>query len=439
MMNGRWSACGLVVLLGILWAGGSQAAEQDSLALCQAQPFDAKMQCYQRHLETVLQAEGTEQTLTVLEQITVQDPEALREAHPLVHHVGQRSFARYGTAPLALAHCRDVFWSGCYHGVLQAFLSSLETVEPQHILPLCPISETVSAYSFQRYNCLHGLGHGLTIQFRYDLLKSLAFCDALPGSWDRESCYGGVFMENIVTFQQAQRAQPAQSGSGHHHHEATSFLNPQDLLYPCSVLNEKYLRACYLMQTSAVLTFLNYDFAQAFPQCARVAGEHQTTCYRSLGRDISGYTLRDAVRVNELCRLGQADQIRQCFIGAVKDFILTDANPDPGPALCRSLDGPTFAHLDATVVLSRNIASLGIYPAVDPLDSTSRQLDPNVIGNEHYDTARRVQATLQKYKELKDIIAILGMDELSEEDKQAVSRARKIERFFSQPFHVAEV
>ncbi len=90
-------------------------------------------------------------------------------------------------------------------------------------------------------------------------------------------------------------------------------------------------------------------------------------------------------------------------------------------------------------MLSRNIASLCIYPAVDPLDSTSRQLDPNVIGTEHYDTARRVQGTLQRYKELKDIIAILGMDELSEDDKQAVSRARKIERFFSQPFTVAQV
>ncbi|HOC11543.1 MULTISPECIES: F0F1 ATP synthase subunit beta [Thermomonas] len=113
-------------------------------------------------------------------------------------------------------------------------------------------------------------------------------------------------------------------------------------------------------------------------------------------------------------------------------YVPADDLTDPSPAT-------TFAHLDATVVLSRNIASLGIYPAVDPLDSTSRQLDPNVIGNEHYDTARRVQSTLQKYKELKDIIAILGMDELSEEDKQAVARARKIERFFSQPFTVAEV
>ena len=110
----------------------------------------------------------------------------------------------------------------------------------------------------------------------------------------------------------------------------------------------------------------------------------------------------------------------------------SDDLTDPSPAT-------TFGHLDATVVLSRDIASLGIYPAVDPLDSTSRQVDPNVIGEEHYETTRAVQVTLQRYKELRDIIAILGMDELAPEDKLAVSRARKIQRFLSQPFHVAEV
>jgi F-type H+-transporting ATPase subunit beta len=113
-------------------------------------------------------------------------------------------------------------------------------------------------------------------------------------------------------------------------------------------------------------------------------------------------------------------------------YVPADDLTDPSPAT-------TFAHLDATVVLSRDIAALGIYPAVDPLDSTSRQVDPNVIGQEHYDTARGVQAVLQRYKELKDIIAILGMDELSEEDKLAVNRARKIQRFLSQPFTVAAV
>ncbi|WP_308364647.1 MULTISPECIES: F0F1 ATP synthase subunit beta [unclassified Microbulbifer] len=113
-------------------------------------------------------------------------------------------------------------------------------------------------------------------------------------------------------------------------------------------------------------------------------------------------------------------------------YVPADDLTDPSPAT-------TFAHLDSTVVLSRDIAAKGIYPAVDPLDSTSRQLDPLVIGQEHYEVARGVQSVLQRYKELKDIIAILGMDELSEDDKQTVARARKIERFLSQPFHVAEV
>jgi F-type H+-transporting ATPase subunit beta len=113
-------------------------------------------------------------------------------------------------------------------------------------------------------------------------------------------------------------------------------------------------------------------------------------------------------------------------------YVPADDYTDPSPAT-------TFAHLDSTVALSRDIASLGIYPAVDPLASTSRQLDPLVIGNEHYETARRVQGTLQRYKELKDIIAILGMDELSEDDRNTVYRARKIEKFFSQPFTVAQV
>src|SRR6201997_2559865 len=113
-------------------------------------------------------------------------------------------------------------------------------------------------------------------------------------------------------------------------------------------------------------------------------------------------------------------------------YVPADDLTDPSPAT-------TFAHLDATVVLSRDIAALGIYPAVDPLDSTSRQLDPNVLGSDHYNTARDVQGVLQRYKELKDIIAILGMDELSEDDKRVVARARKIQRFLSQPFFVAEV
>ena len=130
------------------------------------------------------------------------------------------------------------------------------------------------------------------------------------------------------------------------------------------------------------------------------------------------------------------ERITSTKIGSITSvqavYVPADDLTDPSPAT-------TFGHLDSTVVLSRDIAALGIYPAVDPLDSTSRQLDPLVVGEEHYNTARSVQATLQRYKELRDIIAILGMDELSPDDKLAVSRARKIQRFLSQPFNVAEV
>ena len=130
------------------------------------------------------------------------------------------------------------------------------------------------------------------------------------------------------------------------------------------------------------------------------------------------------------------ERITSTKIGSITSiqavYVPADDLTDPSPAT-------TFAHLDSTVVLSRDIASLGIYPAVDPLDSSSRQLDPNVVGEEHYNVARSVQGTLQRYKELRDIIAILGMDELSPDDKLAVSRARTIQRFLSQPFHVAEV
>ena len=153
--------------------------------------------------------------------------------------------------------------------------------------------------------------------------------------------------------------------------------------------------------------------------------------YTLAGTEVSGYQPTLAEEMGKL-----QERITSTKVGSITSiqavYVPADDLTDPSPAT-------TFSHLDATVVLSRDIASLGIYPAVDPLDSTSRQVDPNVIGEEHYTVCRRVQEMLQKYKELRDIIAILGMDELSPEDKLAVTRARKIQRFLSQPFHVAEV
>jgi F-type H+-transporting ATPase subunit beta len=173
-----------------------------------------------------------------------------------------------------------------------------------------------------------------------------------------------------------------------------------------------------------VLFFVDniYRFTLAGTECSALLGRmpsavgYQPTLAEEMGR------LQERITST---KTGSITSIQAVYVPA-------DDLTDPSPAT-------TFAHLDATVVLSRQIAELGIYPAVDPLDSTSRQLDPLIVGQEHYDTARDVQNTLQRYKELRDIIAILGMDELSEEDKQIVARARKIQRFLSQPFTVAQV
>jgi F-type H+/Na+-transporting ATPase subunit beta len=163
--------------------------------------------------------------------------------------------------------------------------------------------------------------------------------------------------------------------------------------------------------------------------------------YTLAGTEVSALLGRMPSAVGYQPTLAEEMGVLQERITSTKKGSITSVQAIYGPADDRTDPSPatTFAHLDATVVLSRDIAALGIYPAVDPLDSTSRQLDPNVIGDEHYQCARDVQKVLQRYKELRDIIAILGMDELSEEDKQIVARARKIQRFLSQPFHVAEV
>ncbi len=297
---------------------------------CREKPLQEKTPCYQSRLEEILKTQGTEQALTALEQLAAQDPDVLRDAHPYVHQLGKLSFSHYQDFSTAFSHCRDTFWSGCYHGVLEGYLSSLPQVELRAIATLCDKHIDARQSWFLKYQCVHGLGHGLTLYFQYDVLRALAFCGALPTDWDRESCYGGVFMENIVAFQKPH--------SGHHP-GPTGFLNPQDPLYPCNALATKYQGACYLMQTSAILTFNGYDFAQAFRACDQVPREFSPTCYQSLGRDISGFTLRDAKRVIALCGLGSGDSIRHCLVGAVKDVILTHADPGRGVAFCRLLDG----------------------------------------------------------------------------------------------------
>jgi hypothetical protein len=265
---------------------------------------------------------GTKAAMDLLERLTKENPEADREQHALVHELGKANYAYHKDVQAALAACDTRFWSGCYHGTLQAYFQTLEHVGPQHMSQLCPVKTPESAHGFLRYNCLHGAGHGLAIRFDYDLTKALAHCDLLPGeNWDRESCYGGAFMENIVSYQQR------------HHHGKAGFLTYTDLHYPCSIVATKYAGACWMIQTSAILTLTGRDWGRTFAECEK-AGYFREACLESLGRDISGTTLRNHQKIAEICGVGTADQRRSCERGAVKDVMFHVAQVEPGRQFC---------------------------------------------------------------------------------------------------------
>lgn len=296
-----------------------------------------KARCYQKKLEAIMQTQGTEQALVALKFLAAEDPEILQRANQYAHFLGWRSFAHYKDVSVAFSHCRDTFSSGCYHGVLQAYLGSLSPVTPEAIATVCDKQvQTAQSSTFLRHQCLHGLGHGLTTHFEYDLKKALSFCDMLPMDWDRGSCYGGVFMENVVAAQNA-----------HHYEQYTgrkadklTVLQPRDPLYPCNTVAKKYQHACYQMQSSAILTLTRHNYSQAFHICSKAPDEFASVCYESLGREISGVSLRNEQKIIALCGEAEPEAMTACVVGAVKDIILAHADPQRGLSFCRNLEAP---------------------------------------------------------------------------------------------------
>jgi hypothetical protein len=337
----------LALLAPILCSDGAAWADGEE---CRMKSYQEKIPCYKQAFEHIIQTQGTEQALDALQQLSSVDPDVRHYSHPYTHHIGKFTFTHYKDAATAFAHCKDTFWSGCYHGVLEGFVSQFPNLAPKDIASVCSGVRDPLRPIFMKFQCVHGLGHGLTMHFQHDLFKSLTYCDALPTTWDQESCYGGAFMENVIWFQ----TQPHADEHGNHAEHAgpatrAKLLDPGDAHYPCNAVEKRYQRSCYMMQTSAMLTFNGYDFARTFKECEKAPAELVETCVRSLGRDVSGYTLTNAERVRTLCLLGPPHLIGQCFRGAAKDFGFTHASPQRSIALCRIVDGPYKADCYAAV------------------------------------------------------------------------------------------
>ncbi len=279
-------------------------------------------QCEKKHLELITSSLGPKAAMTDLKNQYAHIPEVVSDCHQLGHAVGNAAVDVYnGDIAQAFLYGDSFCWSGYYHGVVERAVERIG--EAQFIARanfLCEAIPGKDRYSFEYYNCVHGLGHGLMAVTKNELFKSLPMCDKLSGDWERKSCYGGVFMENIMV--------------DNRNHYA-KYLKKDDLMYPCNAVDTVYKEQCYLMQTSYALSQTNYSFAGAFKLCSGVDVDFRNTCAQSIGRDASGNSVSNVARTVSSCALALDDtQQSNCYVGAVKDFISYFHGGDQAHQLC---------------------------------------------------------------------------------------------------------
>ncbi|HEY5549830.1 MAG TPA: hypothetical protein VIK37_01335 [Candidatus Saccharimonadales bacterium] len=296
-----------------------------------AQKNTISFTCYKVELNDIVDKHNSESAFALLKQQYSSVPYVKSQCHQLVHVVGRAAYAKYGNLGDAFTHGDQFCWAGYYHGLMEQiadergtdkFLSSLNQN--------CASIANQVRYSFDHYNCVHGQGHGVMEALKGDLFKALKACDEVRDSWGRTSCYGGVFMQNIMI------AQSPDETVDH----TTAYLKNDQPMYPCTAVGTQYKDQCYLMQTSHALRVKNYDFGQVFGLCKQVEDAFRITCYRSLGRDASGQTVSDVEGTKLKCLLGPDVESRQyCVMGAVTDFVAYFHDDQKAKELCASLPG----------------------------------------------------------------------------------------------------
>jgi len=329
----------LVLLVGLLLAAGAAAQDRqptaeaasgmppaEALKSCLAAERSAE--CLDRLFRATLKQHSTREALEWVAHLEATDADLRRDCHPIVHSIGRETFLRKGSIHEAFAVCDQTCHSGCYHGSVERFLrgDELYAQSNQHPSQWELQQKAISACDPNtpprvRYQCLHGLGHAIMFFSGYNLANALAVCDALKDDWSQNSCYGGVFMENVVN---------AAEGK-------TNFV-ADDPLAPCNRIDDKYRRECYGMQTSH-MTAVGLSAEQILVECNK-AGEFRGACAQSLGRDLSNYSRSGEHRTAATtCELATGDLRRACVRGAT--YALLDTTWDGRYALpfCAALDG----------------------------------------------------------------------------------------------------
>jgi hypothetical protein len=319
---------GLAVI--ILVTGKSKPNEPfaatSTLAACQK---SGDISCYKQYVETRASQRDPKTAIADVRAIYETDSYVKSQCHELMHSIGHAAFKKYGS--IAEAYTKgDIFcWSGYYHGVTEEAIGSMgaENVRKQ-ANTTCAELANARRYSFEHYNCVHGLGHGFYTVASADLFEALMICDLLTDNWEQQSCYGGVFMENVMV---------SVRNDG-----TTEYLKPDQPMYPCTAVGDRYKNACYLMQTSYVLQQNGYDFAATFAACRAIPDTSLVeTCYQSIGRDASGSTTSDKKLTKQHCEKAPDESgLEYCVRGAARDFVSYFHSDKQGKEFCMEFSEP---------------------------------------------------------------------------------------------------
>ncbi len=301
--------------------GTAEVSGSGGLAACKT---EETFGCYQRAFRAIVDARDPGVALDDLDALYKSDAYVKRTCHPLAHEIGHLAYAKYKSVTAAEQYARETCWSGYHHGLMESYISQFDDKQLRAKMNGICTQDPSHPYSLAYYNCWHGLGHGLTIRFTQDIFHALRFCNVIRRSWERQSCYSGVFMQNIVA-----------NGSGMHR---AIDLKPSDPIYPCDAVQEQAKPSCYLMQTSYVLQVKNWNLPVAFGICDRVETRYVGTCYRSMGRDISGAALLNPRTVVKQCRMGAAAHRFECIAGAAANAVYDRHGRGMADALCRLVD-----------------------------------------------------------------------------------------------------
>jgi hypothetical protein len=300
-----------------------------------------KTACYEGDLLPLVAARGAGAALDVLEQLVPIDADVRMNAHAFAHAIGVTAFETHPDVEVTFPACREEFQSGCYHGVIQAYFMRAGGDDSTTVRAVCAPWRIPGEYGWLRFQCAHGLGHGLTMMLDHDLPGALGRCDFLDDDWDRESCYGGAFMENVMDATQPHEAMLMPHTAAVYPPGGARFkeFDPANPAYPCSILAERYLLSCWENQISIILSIYNENIARSSGGCDRAPAAYVPWCYIGLGTDINGRVVSNLDSALVLCDSTPARNRAWCYVGVAKNRVEVGAQAKRGIEFCTRVPG----------------------------------------------------------------------------------------------------